>query len=288
MRREGAWRIFANEYNDSNVVIRGTGEKRPSYVITPLGAKINRLFVVGVLTDVESLSGENEILRAHISDPTGIYTLYSGQFQPDVTATLLNIEIPSFLAFVGKVRIFEPEEGSLYLSVRPESVYEVDASARDRWILETCKSTWERINAVRDAMNLSRPSIDELVKLGYSRQLSEGVIKAIKSYENIDVERYLNSIEESLKYLLPEEEGILPGEIGMETEDKKQEEKNEIEETVLEIIKEIEGDRGAQWDSIVERCQQLGIDKDIVEEVISSLMDKGLVYEPVLGMIKTT
>ena len=54
------------------------------------------------------------------------------------------------------------------------------------------------------------------------------------------------------------------------------------------MIKELEGDKGALWDDIVERCSRVGLDKDIVEEAISSLLDKGLIYEPVLGTIKTT
>ncbi len=283
MRREPAWRVFANEYNSSSAVIRGSGERSPSYVITPLGAKVNRLFVVGVLTDVESLAGENELIRAHVSDPTGVYTLYSGQFQPEVTATLLNVDTPSFIAFVGKVRIFEPEEGVLYLSVRPESVYEVNSSARDRWILETCRNTWERINAMREALSLSKASVYDLTKLGYSRDLAEGVIKAVEFYKNIDLNKYLDILEEALSYLIPEEK-----EVPKEVEEKDEREMDEIENTVLEVIKEIEGDKGAQWDNIIEKCSQMGIDRDVVEEAISSLLDKGLIYEPVLGTIKTT
>lgn len=283
MRREPAWRVFANEYNSSSAVIRGSGERSPSYVITPLGAKVNRLFVVGVLTDVESLAGENELIRAHVSDPTGVYTLYSGQFQPEVTATLLNVDTPSFIAFVGKVRIFEPEEGILYLSVRPESVYEVNSSARDRWILETCRNTWERINAMREALSLSKASVYDLTKLGYSRDLAEGVIKAVEFYKNIDLNKYLDILEEALSYLIPEEK-----EVPKEVEEKDEREMDEIENTVLEVIKEIEGDKGAQWDNIIEKCSQMGIDRDVVEEAISSLLDKGLIYEPVLGTIKTT
>ena len=283
MRREPAWRVFANEYNSSSAVIRGSGERSPSYVITPLGAKVNRLFVVGVLTDVESLAGENELIRAHVSDPTGVYTLYSGQFQPEVTATLLNVDTPSFIAFVGKVRIFEPEEGVLYLSVRPESVYEVNSSARDRWILETCRNTWERINAMREALSLSKASVYDLTKLGYSRDLAEGVIKAVEFYKNIDLNKYLDILEEALSYLIPEEK-----EVPKEVEEKDEREMDEIENTVLEVIKEIEGDKGAQWDNIIEKCNQIGIDRDVVEEAISSLLDKGLIYEPVLGTIKTT
>ena len=283
MRREPAWRVFANEYNSSSAVIRGSGERSPSYVITPLRAKVNRLFVVGVLTDVESLAGENELIRAHVSDPTGVYTLYSGQFQPEVTATLLNVDTPSFIAFVGKVRIFEPEEGILYLSVRPESVYEVNSSARDRWILETCRNTWERINAMREALSLSKASVYDLTKLGYSRDLAEGVIKAVEFYKNIDLNKYLDILEEALSYLIPEEK-----EVPKEVEEKDEREMDEIENTVLEVIKEIEGDKGAQWDNIIEKCSQMGIDRDVVEEAISSLLDKGLIYEPVLGTIKTT
>ena len=56
MKREPAWRIFAGEYNDSTVEIKGSGEKTPSYVVTPLGCKVNRLFAIGVLTDVENVS----------------------------------------------------------------------------------------------------------------------------------------------------------------------------------------------------------------------------------------
>ena len=43
--REQAWRVFAGEYNNTTCKVVGEGEKEPSYVITPLGAKINRLFI---------------------------------------------------------------------------------------------------------------------------------------------------------------------------------------------------------------------------------------------------
>ena len=56
MKRQPARRIFAGEYNDSTVEIKGSGEKTPSYVVTPLGCKVNRLFAIGVLTDVENIS----------------------------------------------------------------------------------------------------------------------------------------------------------------------------------------------------------------------------------------
>ena len=69
MKRQTAWRVFAGEFNDSTVEIKGEGEMTPSYVVTPLGAKVNRVFIIGVLTDVENVSEDGELLTRDQSDP---------------------------------------------------------------------------------------------------------------------------------------------------------------------------------------------------------------------------
>ena len=311
MKRETAWMVFASEYNDSKVEIKGEGEMSPSYVITPLGAKINRLFIIGVLTDVENVSEGGDMLRAHISDPTGVFTLFSGQYQQDATDALNNIDVPAFVAIIGKSRTYKPEDGELYVSIRPERVAEVTANIRDQWILDTCKCTKERIEAVVEAMKMTQRNSYDLRKLGFSRELSEGVVNALENYGNIDVSKYITLIHESLQYLLPgssklpdvkiteekeieeSEEEIKEDETDeepVETKDegKKDEDSKEIENTVLSIIKEIEGEEGAAWDVITEKCEKAGLDKDSIEEALTSLMDKGLIYEPILGTIKVT
>src|SRR5213593_3675109 len=69
--REVAWRLFASEYNDTTLEMDGGGERAPSYVVTPLGAKVNRVFVVGVITDVENVGTDIQPMwRARVSDPT--------------------------------------------------------------------------------------------------------------------------------------------------------------------------------------------------------------------------
>jgi RPA family protein len=331
VKRETAWRVFAGEYNDSTVEIRNEGEKTPSYVVTPLGAKINRLFIIGVLTDVENVSEGGDLLRAHVSDPTGIFTLYSGQFQPKATQALSDIEVPAFVAVIGKSRTYTPEEGVVYVSIRPERVIEVNAELRDHWILETCKKTKDRIEAITEATKMNQPNAYDLRKLGYSRELSEGIVTAMKNYQDVNVNKYLTLINESLQYLVPgkvtlpdltieekrdeihkekpleepkldekqepsseikdsiesskKEVKIEPEKKVEETNDKEFE---EIENNVLEIIKKIEGEDGASWDSITDKCEKAGIDKNSIEEAITSIMDKGLIYEPILGTIKTT
>jgi len=304
MKRETAWRVFAGEYNDSTFEIKGEGEKVPSHIITPLGAKVNRLFIIGVLTDVENISESGELLRAHVSDPTGVFTLYSGQYQQDVTKALSDIDVPAFVAVVGKARTYTPEEGVLYVSIRPENIVEVSAEARDQWILETCTSTKNRIEAVLEAMKMNQSNAYDLRKLGYSRELSEGIVAALKHYgNNIDVDKYLTLIHESLQYLRPGKEKLPDLKIDekideekeevKEVKEKKSEEADEeepedTENTILEIIKEIEGKDGASWDAITKKCEKAGLNRDSIEEALNSLIDKGLIYEPVLGTIKTT
>ena len=292
MRREIAWRVFADEYNDATLEVKGGGEKEPSYVITPLGAKINRVFIVGVLTDIENISEEGEMLRAHVSDPTGVFTIYSGKYQPDVTKKLSEIDTPAFVAITGKSRAFEPEKGVIYVSVRPENVCEVDEKTRNFHILETCKHTLERIEAMQEALKLSQPNVYDLQKLGYPKELCEGIINAIKHYRNIDLQRYIDLISEALNYLIPlGEELPVIEKTEMIEETPTVNEKtvpDEIENMVLEIIKDLESENGAPWDMIIEKCNEAGIDKDLAEEALVSLMDKGIVFEPSLGVIKTT
>jgi len=208
MKRETAWRIFAGEYNDAAFEIKGEGEMKPSYVVTPLGAKVNRLFIIGVLTDVENISEGGDLVRAHISDPTGVFTIYSGSYQKEVTDSLANIDVPAFVAIIGKVRTYKPEEGTMYVSIRPERVMEVDANIRDKWILETCKNTKDRIEAIIEAMKMNESDEYSLKKLGYSKELCEGIIYALKNYKDIDLNKYVRLIQESLQYLIPGKESL--------------------------------------------------------------------------------
>ncbi len=326
MKRQTAWRVFAGEFNDSTVEIKSEEQMTPSFVVTPLGAKVNRVFIIGVLTDVENISEDGELIRAHISDPTGVFTLYSGQYQKEVTDVLTKIEVPAFVAVIGKVRTYSPEEGTLFVSIRPERIMEVSSDIRDKWILETCRNTKDRIEAIMEAMKMDESSIKALRELGYSLELSEGIVEALNSYASVDLNKYITLIQESLQYLRPgketlpklkidkpekkpeplkEKEELMEEPISekekeaLETEQvietnntssKEEEDKDflEVENTVLEIIKKIEGENGAPWDAITKKCEKAGLDNDTIEEALTALMDKGLIYEPVLGTIKTT
>jgi RPA family protein len=302
--REVAWRVFAEEYNSSLLEFTGEGEKPVSYIISPLGAKINRMMVVGVLTDIEDIGAEGkQRFRARVSDPTGTFYVSAGEYQPAAAAALSKMAAPAFAAVVGKSRAYSPEEGVKYLSIRPERVGEVDASARDYWILEAAKSTLHRINAVSDGLEMERPSVAELVKLGYHENLADGVVRAIEYYKDIDLDRFRNMVRDALRSLLPEKAGapapkrtIAPPKETPSTQKEAaagEEEMHEVvvggdeEDVVLKLIDSLSTEsKGAQWERIVDAAKAKKIDKVRLEEIIASLLDKGEIYEPELGMMK--
>ena len=295
--REVAWRVFAGEYNSSRLEIKGEGERAPSYVVSPLGAMINRVFIVGVLTDRENIGTEEEPLwRARVSDPTGTFYVSSGQYQPEATAALSKIDPPAFVAVVGKTRTYSPEEGTMYVSVRPEKVTVVDARMRDHWVLETCKSTLKRIDAIGAATEMEAPNLEELIRLGYPRALADGVVRSLSHYTDLDLGRYRGMVVDSLKFLLPEYQGEAEGEMperlaesAEEIDDDEKEAKAEEdkEEKVLATITALDrSGKGASWDEVVDEVKKAGIDKTELEEITNSLMDKGMIYEPVLGKMK--
>ena len=304
--REVAWRVFAEEYNSSTLEYKGEGEKPVSYIITPLGAKINRMLIVGVVTDIEDIGEEGKPrYRARITDPTGTFYISAGEYQPSAAMALSKMSPPAFAAVIGKSRAYTPEHGVKYLSIRPERIREVDAEARDYWTLETARSTLRRIEGVREGLRMTGPSTNQLMKLGYPENLSDGVVRAIEFYKDVDVSRFRNCVAEALRSLLPEEmlrkrTDEAPAEAKKERPrpkkeeaETKEDELHEVgvgadeEDTVLKLIEAIDsGSRGAPWDKIVEAAKGKKIDKVRLEEIVASLLDKGEIYEPELGMMK--
>jgi len=177
-RREVAYRVFAAEFDDADVSYSESDEERaPNYVITPTGGRVNRVFAVGVLTEVQP-AGE-EILRARIADPTGTFVVYAGQYQPDAQTFLERAEPPAYVAVTGKARTFQPEDSDVvYTSIRPESLNEVEAATRDRWTVGAARQTLERVGAMATAMTLDADG-EELTEALRDRGVAEGLAAGI-------------------------------------------------------------------------------------------------------------
>mgnify|MGYP002410533906 FL=1 len=292
MIREPAWRVFASEFNASTLELKGEGEKAPSYVITPLGAMINRLFIVGILTDMQNLGTDQDpYWRATVSDGTDRFYVYAGKYAPEASAALAKIEPPSFVAVIGKSRTYSSDDGRFYVSVRAEKVLTVDEHIKDIWLLDTIKATMRRIEATEEAMQMESPTVEGLVNLGYPSALAEGLVRASEHYEDMDVNRFRGTVLEALEQLLPDRGFDLPIPphlpTGPEEIDDEEIDDGEKEEVILKLIDKLDVDKkGANLSDLIKEAAKIGILEDELEEIGNSLLDKGFVYEPTVNRMK--
>ena len=185
--RKVARRVFAGEFNDAGYTFKESDDERaPIYLLLPTGARANRVFVVGTLTEKEDIGEDSEYWRGRVVDPTGTFFVYAGQYQPDAAAMLRDLEPPAYVAIVGKPRTYEPEdseEGDVLVSLRPESITVVDADTRDRWVVETAERTLDRVEAFDDEAN------------EYARMARERYGHPVETYRDRAIEA-LESLEE--------------------------------------------------------------------------------------------
>jgi len=181
--REVARRVFATEFNDATFTFKESDDERaPVYSLLPTGESANRVFIVGTLTETEDVGEDSEYWRGRVVDPTGTFFVYAGQYQPEAASALRDLDTPSYVAIVGKPRAYETEDGTVNVSVRPESITEVTADVRDRWVVETAERTLERIQAFEDEGN----EYAQRAKAEYDLSLSRYREAVIEALEDLD------------------------------------------------------------------------------------------------------
>jgi RPA family protein len=285
LKREVAKRVFARELEacrelekSARLDLQAADSKSPNLLISPLGLILNRVFIVGVITELDSIGTQNDMWKVRIVDPTGAFTVYAGQYQPDASVFFSTVKIPAFIALTGKVRIYEPEHGSIFVSIRAEDANIVDEEIRNRWVVDTAEQTVERFEAFHDALgsNSRGEKLREyLLKKGISPELAEGITITLErersSREFVKLLR--DSIREGLKSLDFDSENNT----GAHADQK---------EFVLELLKEMGGYKGVDYATFVDTAVSRGIPEEVVEEVVSSLLEGGQCYEPRIGIIR--
>ncbi|HII06252.1 MAG TPA: hypothetical protein HA349_02730 [Methanotrichaceae archaeon] len=203
--REVARRVYAQELRDSDLSFRENEDQyAPLYLITPTGARCNRVLVVGTLTERDNLGDDVEYWRGRIVDTTSSIFVYAGQYQPDAAQVLAATEPPAFVAVVGKPSVYETEDGTRLISIRAESVQRVDADIRDRWVLESAARTLDRLEAFKAFLGQGGTdafsSGDELLKEPQASGDVADIGKAHLHYST-DLERYRQMVEKALESL---------------------------------------------------------------------------------------
>ncbi len=106
--REPARRAFAAEVREVRLTFKdgGEDEKSPVYVmLPPSGIRCNRLFFCGQVTRKELKGEDNTFYSVRVQDPTGIFFVSAGIYQPEAKQQISRIEESAWVAVVGKAQV---------------------------------------------------------------------------------------------------------------------------------------------------------------------------------------
>lgn len=287
--REMAHRLFAREFNDSCFQISPgadmSGEQdlhSPNFLVTKAGAKANRLFIAGVVTEVEDIGNqkgsEKELWRARISDPTGTFTVYSGNYQPEASVFLSTVEVPSYVAIVGKVRSYEPGDGSVFVSIRPEEINHANEDIRNRWVVETAKLTLERLDLFESVLSSGMSeteAVEFLSKKDVPSYLKEGICLAM-DYYHTDL-AYLKGLKENVR------DALVTIEKGFFSKGGSQ---SDAEDLILHLLEEMNEGKGVEYSTLLKEANSNDIPGEAVDSVVRSLLSMGHIYEPRAGFLR--
>ncbi len=273
--RETARRTFAREFNDATLTYGERTDRTPNFVITPTGAMCNRAFAVGVLTEVENIGQQGQPLyRARLADPTGAFTVYAGQYQPEAAAFLAGATTPAYVAVSGKVRMYSPEPGASYTSIRPEEINVVDRSVRDRWVYQTAALTMRRIYVVEKALASGFRGEELTWHLIQATEDAPGVSRAIDHYQLTysSLQAYKQMVITALSSIA---EPVAPEAPAVD-----------LNAIVLEAVARLDAGEGARYEDVLEGLRKSGYDAEAIDGALDQLMGEGRCYEPKIGIIK--
>jgi RPA family protein len=312
-----AWRIFAYEFNKSTLQVKAEDGSGPTYVISPTGAKINRLFVVGVLTEVENVRANEDLWRARVADPTGSFTVYAGKYQSEGAAFFANADVPQFVAVLGRARLYTREDAS-YASIWSNEISNTTETVRNNWVITTAERTLDRLEALKIAQSVGLEGDalrTMLLTSNVTALLADGIIHAWPSYNGSDVMADLVPIIASAIDTVAETDGFKPASEenqvarstvtegstvqANENADGQTDEVTKVQEAspttdalarnkerVLLTMNELDSGLGVPYDRLIETLETLGLEEEDVEEAVQELMDEGKCYEPKLGILK--
>ncbi len=306
-RREPGVLVLAKELNGSIEKHVEDREYSPTYLISEIGGKLSRVLIGGVLDQLENRGSESDpFYTARVIDPNGdFYYLQAGQYNPDGAAALSKLENGVPILCVGKVRARTPEDSErTYVSVQPESVRAVPMNEINHWAIKACEELIKRINATK----VFGTNDEEYNKMNLTIREKDGIELAKDFYPTVAVENYsallydcltklangegnstettnftgefepatTSSINEEIKET---EENSVEEEV-TEKEESPALESSENEKKVLETIKKLDEGDGIYYDDLGIAISLEGIDGPMLDEILDSLTDQGLIFQP--------
>jgi RPA family protein len=296
-------RLFAQEYRDASLIEEGSGEYDPSFVITKIGAKINRVLVCGVIDRMERREGDSgPNYSGHVRDPTGSYLFSVASFQPelhpDFEELMARFESGDrfLLALVGKARWFETEDGGMFTSLRAEEFTVIDRECYTNWLVETAEATLRRIDAHSASLETDLTPV-ALEAGGVPSDLVDGLILARGHYGDFDPEGYRVGVLQALSMATGRtslmEAPPQPAAATLEETVSQAPESSEPAaepgdaiELIIETVRSRDTGEGVEYNDLVTALVHGGHPRESAEDAIDQARDQGEVMEPRFGFFQ--
>ncbi|MAK40102.1 MAG: hypothetical protein CL993_00045 [Euryarchaeota archaeon] len=295
--RQPAIRIFAQEYSEASLIEEGQGEYDPSFVVTKLGARVNRVMVSGVIDRLQRSESENgPSYSGQIRDPTGSHSFNVAPFQPelhaDVEELLVRYESGDrfLMTIVGRARWFESEEGGIFTSLRVEELALTSQEIYKLWLVDTADSTLRRINSYTKSQDCEM-ELSSYLEFGIPEDLALGIISSRRHYSIFDTEIYRVGVLQAISLATERGSSIDFQSEEVESSNEDQEDSVNIEDlqprTVILQFLGLKKEDFVDYDSIVSECSRQGISREDAEDAIEYLREVSEeIIEPKFGFYK--
>lgn len=301
--------MLASEFSDSTLNQQGSGEFDPMFIITKLGAKVNRVIVAGMLErlDPRETSNGSTLWQGQLRDPSGLHFFSVGDYAPE-SMRELTIQLSSriedgesiMLLMTAKARYFQNEEGAVYTSLRPEEAAIVTREVYRNWLVSACKGMLERMDMQEKAISLEKTT-NALAAAGIPENMREGLLLAGEHYGEIDVEPYRLNIMNALDIAedkVPSFTANAPpkSQASLEVEEHESTQEGEtasdgeidLNQVLLGLISRLDQGEGVDFDTLLSNAAARGHDRDASEAALDDLTEDGTVHEPRFGWFKIT
>ena len=300
--REPAWRTFAAELNAAMHEERGTGERAATYLLSPYGARMNRVLLAGTLSSPETIGKDpaQPFWRARLVDPTGTISVTAGAFQPRAMAQLQSVQGPRTAMVVGKVHLYRGNDGTAYISVRAESLRTIDELTLRALYADALSQSFDRLELV--GRLATDPHLPDDRFDGAPTVWVRAARDSVRRYPTVDRAGY----RAALKGVLEVVEGahaVLPPPTPTPTHVRitsseppaaapraaPSAEERAHESAFLDVLDELvdnSSDGYADLKELVQRLAEHGLSAEMAEELLDRLQEDGVVEEPIVGRLR--
>lgn len=298
--------MLASEFGTSTLNQQGSGEFDPLFIITKLGAKVNRVVVAGLLERLEPRETANgaTMWQGHLRDPSGLHYFSVGDYAPE-SMRELTLQLSSrlddgetiMMIMTAKARFFQSEEGAVYTSLRPEEGAIITRARYREWLVEAVSGMLERIDMHEKSLSLEK-SIQSLSEAGIPENMREGILLANEHYGDIDLESFrlntmqtLDIAEDKMPSSAPQPKPTPQTSLNVEEDSQAVEEEKQdvdLKEVMLNLIRRLDQGEGVDFDTLLSNAAARGHDRDDAEASLDDLSEEGSVHEPRFGWFKIT